>query len=102
MKGFEVGVFACPFVRLSACAPTPRPGPEPNLGPIRGERTAWPVMNVYMVLASNVCLSAGLACVACTSAKATAAACALCSKVLLGRDLAAYDANIHQYKHPEF
>jgi len=34
-----------------------------------------------------VCVCAGLACVACTSAKATAAACALCSKVLHVSDL---------------
>ena len=68
---------------------------------IRGELLARPVMNTYMVLASNVCVCAGLACVARTSAKATAAACALCSKVLLGRDLAAYDANIHEHRYPD-
>jgi len=69
--------------------------------PIRGELLARPVTNVYMVLASNVCVCGGLACVARTSAKASAAACALCSKVLLGRDLAACDANIRRYKHPD-
>src|SRR5690349_6760703 len=90
MKGFQVGVCACLFVRLYLA---PRPRPEPNLGPIRGELQAWPVMNIYMVLASYVRLCECLACVACTSESATAAACALCSEVLLGRDLAAYDAN---------
>ena len=88
-------------VRLSVC--TLRLDLDLNLEckPTRGERLARPVMNIYMVLAFDVCVCAGLSCVACTSAEASAAACALCSKVLLGPDLVAYDANIHNYKHPD-
>ncbi len=70
------------------CPPRPdRPSPKPNVGPLRGGLLARPVMNIYMVLASNVRGCAGLACVACTAASATAAARALCSKVLHVSDL---------------
>ena len=88
-------------VRLSVC--TLRLDLDLNLErkPTRGERLTRPVSNVYMVLASNVCVCAGLACVARASAEASAAACALCSEVLHVSDLAAYDANIYQYKHPD-
>ena len=85
----------------SSVRSSPRPRPRPNLAPIRGELLVRSVSNVYMALASDVRVCTALACVACTSAEASAAACALCSKVLLGPDLAAYDANIHKYKHPD-
>ena len=67
--------------------PSPRPRPEPKLGSLRVELLSKPVLNIYMVLASNVCVCSDLACVACTAASATAAARALCSKVLHVSDL---------------
>ena len=87
MKGFQVGVFACLSVRLSVCPLRQDLDLNLECKPNRGERLTRPVSNVYMVLASYVCVCAGLACVACTSAKASAAARALCSKVLHVSDL---------------
>ena len=81
-EGIPSGCF-----RVSVC--TRRLDLDLNLEckPTRGERLTRPVSNVYMVLASYVCVCAGLACVACTSAEAPAAACALCRNVLHVSDL---------------